>query len=65
MQALHMVMQFGQLVKRHARQGVVLNMIGHVPGQKADDPVGIGGAGILKHIGHKGAAAMFGQQIKP
>ena len=57
---LHMVVQRGQFVKRHLRQCVVFNVIGHVPRQKPDDAVGIGGAGVFQHVGNKGAAAMFG-----
>ena len=40
-------------------------MIGHVPRQPSHQRVGQGGAGVFQHVGDIGAAAMFGQQVKP
>ena len=43
---------------------VVLGVEGHVPHQAPQRRQGVGGAGVAQAIGHKGAAAMLGQQHK-
>lgn len=65
MVASHLLMQIWQPVERDIRDRMMLYMKGHVPRQEPNDPVGICGARVLKHIRHKGTAAMFGQEIQP
>src|SRR5690349_24496046 len=63
--SLDKAMEFRQLVEGNARIGVVLGMIGHIPGELADQKVGEGGPAVFKHVRNIGAAAMLGQQIEP
>ena len=57
----HLLVQGWQIMKGHVGDRVVFDVIGHIPRQKPHDAIGIGGAGVLKHVGDEGAAAMFGQ----
>ena len=59
MVAFHFLMQIWQSVERHIRDRMMLDMVGHVPRQKPNTLVCICGARVLKHIRHKGTAAMF------
>ena len=57
--------QVGQLVEWHRRIGVVLGVVGHVPGKLADNPAREGRARVREHVRHKRAASVFGQEIEP
>ena len=44
---------------------MVFGVIGHIPGDEADYPVGECGARIFKHVGDKGASPMLCEQVEP
>ena len=60
-----------QLVRRWERmewnghRGVMLDMVGHVPGNKTHQLVGKCGSGVAEHVGCKRAKCVFGQQVEP
>src|SRR4029078_11986800 len=58
-------MELRQPVERHSRIGMMLGVVGHVPGELAHEPCRRRGPAVLEHIGDEGAAPMFGEEIKP
>ena len=51
-------------MERHRRVGVVLDVVGHVPGEEAHERVGVGRARVLEHVGRAGAAGVLGEQVR-
>ena len=60
----HHGVEHRQLVERHGRIDMVLDMIGHVPGDEAHRRIGEGRARVLQHVGRLRASGMLGQQIE-
>ena len=60
-----------QLVRRWERmewnghRGVMLDMVGHVPGNETHQLAGKCGSGVAEHVGCKRAKCVFGQQVEP
>jgi hypothetical protein len=45
-------MRLGKRVKGQGGKGVMLRVIGHVPGEPADESVGVGRARVMQHFTH-------------
>src|SRR5436190_9688651 len=58
-------MEGRELVKGHDWIGVMLGVIGHVPGEEAHQTGREGRAGVFEHIGDMRTACMFGEKIGP
>ena len=52
-------------MKRDVGVDVMLCVVGHVPSQKADYPVGKSGSSVLQHISDVRTATVLRQQIAP
>ena len=48
----------------NGHRGVVLGVIGHVPGNKTQQLMGVCGSGVAEHVGCQRAKCVFSQQVE-